>query len=213
MNKTTCSWSLIYSVTWSSSLHWSTWSQLIQTGFSFSISNSLFSQWLYFPVDLGCALIIFPVFHSSLPFILYSTTLSSLIFLPLSFNYSLICRLLLYCPPSFPRLHLCHFWQFSFLHSFYIPILCFLHSFNFQILCLTWMHPVNALPYLINTHWPSLPNTLAGPHHTLQFCLLYIIDCVTCHKFFLRIRPYIRSLCSPNFFTWFSISEAFPRWM
>ena len=101
VSKTTCSWSLTFSVIWGSSLYWSTWSQLIQSGFLFSTSGSVFSQWLYFPVDLGCVLIIFLVFRSSPPFILYSTMLPLLGFLLLSFTSSpLIWRLLLCCPLS-----------------------------------------------------------------------------------------------------------------
>ena len=100
------------SVTWGSSLHWSTWSQLIQTGFSFSTSGSIFSQRLYFPVDLRCALIIFPIFHSSLPFILYSTTLPLLSFFTAVFQFILIDMKTYYAVLHLLlplRLHLSHF--------------------------------------------------------------------------------------------------------
>ena len=42
MNETTYSWQLTLSVTWCSSLHWSTWSQLIQMWFLFSVSCFIF---------------------------------------------------------------------------------------------------------------------------------------------------------------------------
>ena len=128
VSKTTCSWLFTFSVTYDSSPHWLTWSQLIQTGFSFSISGSIFNQRLYFPVDLGCVLIIFPLFHSSLHFILYSITLPLLVFSLLSFNSSrLIWRLLLCCPSSSSRQDFIYliFWWFYFL----LPL-------DFQILCL-----------------------------------------------------------------------------
>ena len=60
----------------------------------------LYSANDYFSVNLGCVLIIFPVFHSSFPFILYSITLPLLGFLLLSFNSSLLIWRLLLCYPS-----------------------------------------------------------------------------------------------------------------
>ena len=48
VSKTTFSQSLTSSVSRDNSLHWSTWSQLVQTWFSFSTPGSQFSQWIYF---------------------------------------------------------------------------------------------------------------------------------------------------------------------
>ena len=61
MSKTKCSWQLCPSLTWCSCFFWSAWSHFIQTGFSFLDSGFTFFQWLYFPVEFDCVLIIFPL--------------------------------------------------------------------------------------------------------------------------------------------------------
>ena len=98
MSKTTYSWQLALFVTQCSCLNWSTWSKLIWNGFSFSASGFIFCSGLFFyPLDFGCVLIIIFFLHSSLPFILYSTTKILHSFSVFSFNSSLLLLGLLLC--------------------------------------------------------------------------------------------------------------------
>ena len=83
-------------------------------------------QMTIFSSQLGCALIIFPVFYSSLLFILYSSILPLLIFycclsIPSCWYDDFYYVTIHHLPPS---LNLYHFWRFYFLHSLDLPILC-----------------------------------------------------------------------------------------
>ena len=125
----------------------------------------IFTQWLYFSVDFACVLIIFPLFFSlftSIHFIFHncvSTWVFSVIFQFLTFALRTFIML------SFIYL----IWRFFFF---------FFHSLDFQTLSSPSSSDIDASckmhlhVWSVHTLTLSLPNTIAGPYYSLQFCLL-----------------------------------------
>ena len=74
-------------------------------------------------------------------------------FWPMSGSHSYTLWISIFFPQDFIS-----FLEFYFLHSLDFPILCFPSLSNMVASC------KNALPCLISTHWPSLPNTSVGSH-------------------------------------------------
>ena len=161
---------------------------------------------IFLPINLGCALIIFPVFHSSLPFILYSTTLALLSFFTVVFYFvpvdmqTFIMLSFIFFSQNFIYFIFGNFISFiSRTSQFFFPFIPWIYKFFVCLNKVSWMNPVKC--------------SIMSDQYTLFFFIQYfssatpslvvlssIIDSVTCHQFFICINPYIRSQCSPNFF-------------
>ena len=131
----------------------------MQIGFSFPPSGFIFSQWLYFPMDFGCVFIIsFPLF-TSIHLIFHNYV--SMIFL----HYLSIPH---FCYEDFNEI--LDGQQISFkeiLFSLFLGLLNSLFTFKWH-----GMHPIKCTSMSDKYTEPSIPNTLAGLCHLLQFCLL-----------------------------------------
>ena len=134
VSKTICSWQLTLSVTWCSCLHWSIRSLFFTFDF-------IFSQWLYFPLDFGCMLVIFPFLHSSFSFILYSTSTFPHSFSFLSFTSSLLLLGILCCPSSSSsKTSFISFEEIYFLHSLDFQTFCLPSSSDMDASCKIHLH-------------------------------------------------------------------------